>query len=198
MSIHSGGILLNQQNKKEIIRLAAVKVIAKNGFYTTTISQIAEEAKIAVGTIYNYFDQKEDILEYIFRVELEKRINYLQGVREKNISFWEKLKSFLEFHFSEFENNLDVAKILIREKVFPRSIGSGAFSEYMFKLPEEIEEIIIKAMKEGVIQDCNPELISGIIFGGIQGIVGKGIKNNNTELFKQAPQSIIELLKDGM
>ena len=40
-------------NKKEIIREAAIKVMAKKGFYNTKTSEIANEADVAVGTIYN-------------------------------------------------------------------------------------------------------------------------------------------------
>ena len=45
-------------DKKEIIRLAAIKVIAKEGFYNTKMSSIAEEAGIAIGTLYLYLKAK--------------------------------------------------------------------------------------------------------------------------------------------
>src|SRR6187399_3060713 len=41
---------------------ASVKVFAEKGFHRATIPDIAKEAKIAVGTIYNYFSKKEDLL----------------------------------------------------------------------------------------------------------------------------------------
>src|SRR5213595_1997968 len=41
---------------------AATKIFAKKGFHRATIPDIAKEAGIAVGTIYNYFGKKEDLL----------------------------------------------------------------------------------------------------------------------------------------
>ena len=198
MRNHSGGVKLKKETKKELIRRAAVEVIAENGFYITTISQIAAAADISVGTIYNYFEKKEEILEYIFKIELKKRISYIEEIRKKDISFWNKLKIFLEFHFSELTENLAVAKILVREKEFPRTEHSGDISNYMFKISDEIENMIQQAAQEDKLKIDHTEVIAALIFGGIQGIVEKGIKNNDPELFKNAPEEIIKLLKKGI
>jgi len=53
-------------NKKDIIRLSATKIIAEEGFYKTRVQAIADDAEIAVGTVYIYFKDKDDILDYIF------------------------------------------------------------------------------------------------------------------------------------
>jgi len=54
-----GGIHLD---KKELIRQSAIDVIAEKGYFNTTAKIIAEKAGIAVGTIYIYFSNKEEIL----------------------------------------------------------------------------------------------------------------------------------------
>ena len=82
-------------HKKELIRRAAIKVLSKQGFYNTKISQIAEEAGIAVGTIYNYFANKEAILDYIFEVELQKRLTILGKIAEDQTDLWSKMAFFL-------------------------------------------------------------------------------------------------------
>ena len=45
---------------------AAIKVFAKKGFHPTTIKDIAREADIASGTIYNYFENKTALMLGIF------------------------------------------------------------------------------------------------------------------------------------
>lgn len=185
-------------NKKEVIRQAAVKVIADNGYYNTKISQVAREGDIAVGTIYNYFESKEEILEYIFAVELKKRIMCLDELNGKDLPFLEKISFFLENHFSELKENIDIAKILVREKEFPRSAKSSAISNYIYKIPEKIESLINLAVEKREIRKCNSEIISAILFGAIQGIVVKAIKDKNYDLFKKGPEEIINLLQKGL
>ncbi|RPJ78250.1 MAG: TetR/AcrR family transcriptional regulator, partial [Deltaproteobacteria bacterium] len=49
-------------DKHHKILEAAIKVFAEQGFFRSTISQIAKEAGVADGTIYLYFKNKDDIL----------------------------------------------------------------------------------------------------------------------------------------
>jgi len=74
-----GGVKMSAE-KKEQIRDAAVDVISENGFYNTRMQDIADEAGLAVGTIYNYFSNKDDVLEYIFKVEMERRMEIMKDL----------------------------------------------------------------------------------------------------------------------
>lgn len=133
-------------DKKELIRRAAIKIMAREGFYNTRPLQIAEEAGIAVGTIYNYFRSKEEILEYIFEKELGKRLKYIQEAKESPKNFWTKIKRFLDRHYEEIKKNPDVGKILVREKEFSRKDGSKAISDYLNKIPRGIEDLLEDAI----------------------------------------------------
>jgi TetR/AcrR family transcriptional regulator, fatty acid metabolism regulator protein len=61
-------------SKRERILRAAVDVFAQNGYFNAKVSEIAKAAGVADGTIYLYFDNKEDVLITIFR---EHTRNYL-------------------------------------------------------------------------------------------------------------------------
>ena len=49
----------NKNNKYHLILEAAVKVFARQGFYQSTVAQIAKEAGVADGTIYLYLKNKD-------------------------------------------------------------------------------------------------------------------------------------------
>ena len=51
----------NKVLRREQILEAAVRVFAQRGFGNATVAEIAEEARVAAGTIYNYFESKEDL-----------------------------------------------------------------------------------------------------------------------------------------
>src|SRR5207248_4621495 len=67
-------------SKRERILRAAVDVFAKNGYFNAKVSEIAKAAGVADGTIYLYFDGKEDVLITIFR---EHTRNYLQSLERE-------------------------------------------------------------------------------------------------------------------
>lgn len=61
---------LVEQRRAQILR-AAVKLFSDNGYYTTTISQIAREAGVSTGLIYQYFGDKDDVLLLSLKLVLE-------------------------------------------------------------------------------------------------------------------------------
>lgn len=185
-------------NKKELIREAALKVIAREGFYNTKTSKIAEEAEVAVGTIYNYFESKDEILEYIFEVEFEKRIEMLKKMKKKESTIFEKLSLFMKSHFDEVKNNLDTAQILVREKEFPKSGDFSAILNYLNEIPILLEEMLEEAMSKGEIKKQNTSITAALIFGGLQGIVEKALRTDSLELLDNAEEEVIKILKEGV
>lgn len=185
------------QDKKDLIRQAAVKVIARDGYYNTKTAKIAEEANVAVGTIYNYFDSKDDILEYIFKVEFEKRISYLKEVEKEDMTIYEKLSFFIRKHFKEVKNNLDTAQILVREKEFPKTSEFSSILVYLNDIPALLEEMLREAIKKGEIRQQNISITAGLIFGGLQGVVEKALRTNNIEMLDYAEEEIMKFIKKG-
>src|SRR5580658_1642295 len=50
---------------------AAEAVFAERGFHGARIQDIAERARIAVGTVYNHFEQKDDVLSALLEERTE-------------------------------------------------------------------------------------------------------------------------------
>jgi len=61
---------LVEARRGQILR-AAVKLFSDRGYYTTTISQIAREAGVSTGLIYQYFGDKDDVLLLSLKLVLE-------------------------------------------------------------------------------------------------------------------------------
>jgi AcrR family transcriptional regulator len=58
---------------------AALALFQTKGFDATTTRQIAKKAKLAEGTIFNYFETKEDIALYFFELEVDQAIATVRG-----------------------------------------------------------------------------------------------------------------------
>ena len=56
------------RSKRQAIIEAARKIFAMKGYEDTTIAEIAEDAGIAVGTVYLYFGNKRDIYTSVTRL----------------------------------------------------------------------------------------------------------------------------------
>ena len=58
-------------DKYQRILEAAITVFAEQGYFQSTVAQIAKEAGVADGTIYLYFKNKDDILVQFYKPVLE-------------------------------------------------------------------------------------------------------------------------------
>jgi TetR/AcrR family fatty acid metabolism transcriptional regulator len=65
-------------NKEQAILQAAVKIFAQHGYHRAKISSIAEQAKVATGSVYLYYRDKESILLTIFDKLWTELTNELQ------------------------------------------------------------------------------------------------------------------------
>ena len=79
-SIRAGDMKHKDSEKYNRIITAATKVFAKKGFFKAKVSEIAREAGIADGTVYIYFDHKDDILIALFE---EKMSQVLDNMKEQ-------------------------------------------------------------------------------------------------------------------
>lgn len=145
-------------HKKEIIRKSAVKIIARNGFYNANVKKIAEEAGVAVGTVYLYFKNKNDILDYIFCVENQRRADIINELYEKGETLDEVIDHFLDLHFDSFQNDLDTVKILYMEQVTINTMKEQKAKLYINNVYEAFVKILEREKTEGRIrydQDVN-------------------------------------------
>jgi AcrR family transcriptional regulator len=74
-----GKRLENKEKTRKAILRAALQLFAEKGFYQTTTKAIARKAGIAEGTLFNYFETKEDLALYFFQEELTKVMDWYQS-----------------------------------------------------------------------------------------------------------------------
>jgi AcrR family transcriptional regulator len=144
------------------VLLVAVDVIAKGGFYETTIQEIADTAEVSVGTIYNYFRSKEEILGYIFEVECHHRAQLLQTLLAQNRPINQRFETFLRLHFAELRQNPSLKKLMIQEYRFPLKHEFAPMEEYASQIPGLIGELLRP--------DGDSGLIGTIAFGALQAL----------------------------
>jgi AcrR family transcriptional regulator len=89
----------NKEKTRRAILRAALELFAKKGFYATTTKAVARKARIAEGTLFNYFPSKEDLALYFFEEEQNAVIAWYSGDQPvKNAPLPEKLFAIVQ-HF---------------------------------------------------------------------------------------------------
>ncbi|MDZ7696838.1 MAG: TetR/AcrR family transcriptional regulator [Deltaproteobacteria bacterium] len=123
---------------------AATRVFARKGFYHSKISEIAKEARVADGTIYIYFDNKDDILICLFEEQMKTVLlnmnAQLDGIEDPS----QKLITFALTHLELIESNPDMAEIIqveLRQSgKFMKEYKNEGFLQYLDIIGTIIED----------------------------------------------------------
>ena len=157
--------LEDKNNKAETIMNAALRVFAENGFSKTKISEIAELAGVADGTIYEYFESKEDLLLSIPVKRYERYLENLSGAFEITHPA-RKLRRLIMYHFLSFLTDRRFLKVFLLElQLRKRFYGSKAFMSFK-KYYGIIEDVIKEGVESGVFKpEVNPRVFRNMFLG---------------------------------
>ena len=145
--------------EKEVLLLdAAFKLFTEKGFTTTTIQEIVDEAHVAKGTFYLYFEDKYDIQEKLIIKESYNLFhNALDELEKTKIT---KFENQIIFIIDSVINKLTKNPKLIT--FITKNLSSGLFNEKLSDLIKEnnigVRDLFINAVKENKIKLKNPEV----------------------------------------
>lgn len=98
---------VRDETKKIALYKATIKIVNKDGFAAAAVNKIAKVAKVSPGTVYIYFDNKDDLLLSTF-VEIKKELNhFLMANIDSNKSVIENARVFWHRLFAFVSNNAD-------------------------------------------------------------------------------------------
>lgn len=112
-------------HKKEAIQNAAIEEFARVPFEKASINKIIQHANISRGSFYTYFEDKQDVLSYIFDHVHQKASEFLENtLTEIGGDYFATWEQFLDFCLGVFENKkfFDLAK-----NTQPCFLGEQAF-----------------------------------------------------------------------
>src|ERR1043165_4209711 len=144
-----------KQSTRQAILRAALALFAEKGFYHTTTKAISRKAKIAEGTLFNYFQTKEDLALYFFEQELLGVVDWYHGdpqVRKAPLpeKLFATIHRFLDrlAPYEEFIGAVYLRALQPSSKLSPLSLQS---QEHNLRYLRFIREILESAEAEGEI-----------------------------------------------
>ena len=93
-----------RSEKRQLIISVALELFANHGYSSTSISQIAENANISKGLLYNYFKSKEELLNAIISKTIAEMMSMIDPNNDNIISDEEAL-DFFDLFFTSMKNN---------------------------------------------------------------------------------------------
>ncbi|MCB0489101.1 MAG: TetR/AcrR family transcriptional regulator [Cyclobacteriaceae bacterium] len=100
---------IRQESMQKIMN-AAFSLIARQGYESTSISQIAAEAGVSKGLMYNYFDSKEDLLEQLVKGAMDQGDKMIAEMMDTDPV--KTLRNMFEWFFNEMRERPDYWRLM--------------------------------------------------------------------------------------
>jgi len=151
---------------RERIRAAASELFAKRGYSAATMRQIAQRAHVGLGTLFNYAEDKRDLVFLIFNEELNATTDEALAAARPGRPLLGQLVAVFRVHYLWLARKPALARILLQELTFYSSGKQAAtFHSIRKRLIDGIEELIKKSQKKGDLRKDQPAaLIARHIF----------------------------------
>lgn len=186
---------VSSTDKRSSILESTLRLIRQFGFHGTSMNQIAQEAQVATGTIYHYFESKEDLIlaafahceallyQSIFHDD-DRGVPYPQRLER----IWVNLVSFYTAH-------ADVLSFL--EQFYSSPYVNQLMSDETVCGQDKVSAFLKEGISRGHIKDVDENVVSSAFIGTAVAVAKR--TNNGTFVFEEKHLGhMLSILWDGI
>lgn len=186
-------------DKYQRILGAAIKVFAKQGFFQSTVSQIAKEAGVADGTIYLYFKNKDDILVQFFNFKAKQVFDRFRQEVDGADNAVGGLRSLVRRHLSEFQQDRDMARVFQAMSHQNDPMVQEKMKNIRKMYLDLVAEIMARGQDEGTLrEDFNPDLVKRFILGAVETAINMWLYSGGKYDLAAMADPLVDLMIRGI
>jgi AcrR family transcriptional regulator len=162
-----------KEQKRESIMIGALKLFSTDGFYSTTIPDIAKALNMSVGNMYNYFKSKDILAKEIIKYISTYLGAELRKINEQELSSKEKIHAFVRVYFDIAQNEPEMIEYFLRVYLSNREVFKDG-CEGMICVSDFVTEIMIffeEGVEKGELRDQDFFSAFGLFMGYLGGMV---------------------------
>ena len=161
----------SREARRRAIIDSAVRVFAEHGFFAARIRDIAAGAGVAEGTIYLYYEGKDDLLLSAFRERVNEFVASAQEVMSSPAPFEQRLTRFVQLQFESIQANPSLASVLLLESRQSSKFYGGAVRDVLKGYAQAIDALLATGVERGEVRgDVDIPLVRRMLIGALEEI----------------------------
>jgi AcrR family transcriptional regulator len=190
-------------DKRRMILDAAITVFARQGFHHCRVSDVADEAGVAYGLVYHYFDSKEEILNELFLERWQIMLDAIADIdRLQEVPPRDKLYMIASFIIDSYRHEPDLMKVIIVEVTRAANSFGRIHLEKITEAYAGIGAIVEAARREGVFKaDISAQFAAMCFYGAIEQLLSAWIFDlmpQTEEEFEGAKGLVVDTICGGL
>jgi len=194
----------DKSQRRDEIMAAAKEVFARKGFHATTIADIAKQAGLAYGSIYWYFDSKDELFHALMAVEegaLRAHVGAALAARggpAEDARAEAQFRAAVQATFEFFETDKATVKLLFRDAYalgdrFEKHLG-GIYERFI----DDIETFIVVAQERGEVVAAPPRMVAYTLAALIGQLAHRRLSTDNGVTAGEVADFVVSLVLDGL
>ncbi len=181
---------------------AAVKVFAAKGFHTATVAEIAAASGFAIGTLYQFFDGKEQLYTAMLTENLGMMYMDIRKAVETETDIVRKIELLVASHFRYIEENAEFCSIFVRGDYLSLSEGTAELrqrirSDYALHL-SFIEGVMADGIRRGILKKMDPPLMATALTGIVNSYASKWLAVAEQGSLKSKVPFVLDIFLEGV
>jgi len=160
---------LHQDLSRSQLLDAAEEVFGQKGFHATTLKEIAELAEFSVGSVYSFFDNKDDLYLSVF---LRRGAEFMPGLRNAFAAHadpLEQLHALVEFEVGFFRAHRHFGRLYLRSfstsRPAPEMPESPLLADNLETAMEIQADVFVRGQEMGELRDGDPQVLARLLSG---------------------------------
>ncbi len=167
------------RHKEEILR-AALNLFSTKGFHNVSMQDVAAESEFAVGTLYNFFQSKEQLFSELLDDCAEKIHQTISPIFQSGLPEDKKIRAFIKIHNKLAEDNIEFIKLYVSEygtlTIVPRTATEKA-EQTKTGLYSKIEETIKSGIERNIFRPVDAKITTMSLSSTLQSFIFESSKN---------------------
>jgi AcrR family transcriptional regulator len=175
------------------ILTAAEEVFAQRGIRTARMEEIAQRAGVAVGTVYNHFEDREGLVSALVERRRAELLKSLESAADEGAPFEEQLRGFVRTVFEHFESKREFLAILLEGD----AANVARPSEAILVLRKRGEALVRRGLAQKALKSERSELFSAMLFGAVRASLVHEMHNPGAMDFGARADAVVDFFLHG-
>jgi AcrR family transcriptional regulator len=186
-----------RRQRNEILE-AALALFSERGYHNVSMQEIAEAAEFAIGTLYKFFQNKEELYKDLVMKQVDRFEAAFMDAIEGPGDEIEKLRNFVRVHGVMFKENLPFVRLFLGEsKGTSFNLKAGldeVLRERLYRFLEKLARLFASGMKTGRFRKiADPYTLAVALDGVIDAFLLRWLESPDRHPYPEDPDVILDI-----
>jgi AcrR family transcriptional regulator len=181
------------------IKEAALRLFSEKGFHNTTISEIASAAGLGKGTVYWYWNSKEELAFSLVSDMLSAFLDLVERASKKDGPVMQRLEKLVDDLADLYDHEKDYCRLLLKFRADRHYTFNPDYIEkvisYYVRMRGAIADLIEQGIKRGELMKVDSRFMAFVFLGIVEGLELEWLENEDEFSLREGLKAVLDLIR---